>query len=106
MSRKRDWSRVRKPRVSDDRIEHERRAAKLDTAATELLKRVPSPAAVDACKTRAGGWSRAQLAEWGISWPPPQGWKDRLRRRYFAQGLTVPFAQKDTAKALGARWDL
>jgi hypothetical protein len=28
-----------------------------------------------------GGWTRAQLAEWGVPWPPPRGWKDALERQ-------------------------
>ena len=31
--------------------------------------------------TSAGGYTREQLAEWGIPWPPPRGWK---------RGLTEP----------------
>jgi hypothetical protein len=29
----------------------------------------------------AGGWTRAQLAEWGVPWPPPKGWKQALIER-------------------------
>ena len=28
--------------------------------------------------TKNGGYSKKQLAEWGISWPPPKGWKKKL----------------------------
>jgi hypothetical protein len=38
----------------------------------------PTAADVDAAKTPAGGWTRAQLAEWGVEWPPPKGWRKRL----------------------------
>lgn len=31
-----------------------------------------------ASKSPSGGWSRDQLAAWGIGWPPPKGWIDRL----------------------------
>lgn len=31
-------------------------------------------------RTIRGGWTRAQLAEWGVPWPPPGGWKERLER--------------------------
>lgn len=27
---------------------------------------------------RPNGFTRAQLAEWGIPWPPPKGWKKQL----------------------------
>lgn len=29
-------------------------------------------------KTKNGGWTKATLAGWGISWPPPKGWKSLL----------------------------
>ena len=33
---------------------------------------------IEAKKTPAGAWTKAQLAEWGVSWPPQKGWKERL----------------------------
>src|SRR6185437_15362739 len=33
---------------------------------------VPSPADVEAARTRHGGWSRETLAGWGVAWPPPK----------------------------------
>jgi 5-methylcytosine-specific restriction endonuclease McrA len=30
--------------------------------------------------TPGGGYTQEQLAEWGVSWPPPKGWKNRLIR--------------------------
>lgn len=32
-------------------------------------------------QTTAGGWTKAQLAAWGIPWPPPKGWRRELERR-------------------------
>jgi hypothetical protein len=29
-------------------------------------------------RTRRGGWTRKQLAKWGVPWPPPKGWKKAL----------------------------
>jgi hypothetical protein len=29
-------------------------------------------------KSKNGGWSKKQFAEWGIPWPPPKGWKQML----------------------------
>jgi hypothetical protein len=29
-------------------------------------------------KSPKGGWTREILAGWGVSWPPPKGWKDQL----------------------------
>jgi hypothetical protein len=33
---------------------------------------------IEAGKSEAGGYTKAKLAEWGISWPPPKGWKEML----------------------------
>lgn len=33
---------------------------------------------IEARRTPRGGWTREQLAEWGVPWPPPKGWKKRL----------------------------
>lgn len=35
-------------------------------------------AAIDAARSPSGGWSKAQLAAWGVTWPPPKGWRRRL----------------------------
>ena len=29
-------------------------------------------------RTTNGGWTRETLAEWGVPWPPPKGWKRAL----------------------------
>jgi hypothetical protein len=47
-------------------------------AVLEDLAAVPSPEAVESARTPSGGWTRAQLAEWHVPWPPPHGWKNRL----------------------------
>lgn len=39
---------------------------------------------IEAARTPAGGWTRAQLAAWGVPWPPAKGWKDRLTGAYCA----------------------
>ena len=33
---------------------------------------------IEAKKTPAGGWTKEHLNEWGIPWPPPPGWNERL----------------------------
>jgi hypothetical protein len=33
---------------------------------------------LEQAKTAAGGYTREQLATWGVSWPPPKGWKKKL----------------------------
>jgi hypothetical protein len=44
--------------------------------------KTPSPQEVEAAKTERGGWTRKQLAEWGVPWPPPKGWKAALLERW------------------------
>ncbi|MET9260285.1 hypothetical protein [Amycolatopsis sp. NPDC004079] len=45
---------------------------------------LPSPDAIEAARTPAGGFTRAQLAAWGVAWPPPKGWKKELTDRWHA----------------------
>ncbi len=33
---------------------------------------------IEAGKSPAGGFTRQQLAAWGVSWPPKKGWKEDL----------------------------
>lgn len=47
---------------------------------------IPSPAEVVEKMTPAGAWTAAQLAEWGVPWPPPHGWRRELERRWQAHG--------------------
>ena len=35
-------------------------------------------AEIEAGKSAKGGFTRAQLAAWGVSWPPMQGWRAAL----------------------------
>lgn len=39
---------------------------------------IPSPDDIEAARTPAGGWTRDQLAAWGVAWPPPTGWRKKL----------------------------
>lgn len=41
----------------------------------------PTAEEIEAARTAAGGWTKAQIAEWGVPWPPPKGWKARLLNR-------------------------
>lgn len=49
-----------------------------ETASQCTQRRVPSPHEIAAAATPAGGWTAAQLAEWGVPWPPPRGWRGKL----------------------------
>lgn len=33
---------------------------------------------IESKKTTLGGWTKKQLEEWGVPWPPPKGWKEKL----------------------------
>lgn len=33
---------------------------------------------IDAAKSVRGGWKRVTLAQWGVPWPPPAGWRKAL----------------------------
>lgn len=35
-------------------------------------------AEIDAEMTSKGGWTRESLAKWGVSWPPPKGWRKAI----------------------------
>lgn len=53
------------------------------TSATSAGRRwLPSPQEIEAACTGPGGWKRAQLAEWGVPWPPPKGWRKELEAEY------------------------
>lgn len=43
---------------------------------------VPSPDEVAAAQTPNGGWTKKQLADWGIPWPPPPGWRKYLEAKW------------------------
>lgn len=53
---------------------------------------VPSPDEVTAAQTPDGGWTRKQLAEWGVPWPPPQGWRKHLKAKW--EGKDLPPLQR------------
>lgn len=37
-------------------------------------------AIIAAAMTPRGGWTKDQLAQWGVPWPPPKGWRQALER--------------------------
>jgi hypothetical protein len=60
--------------------------------------RYPSWDEIEAAKTPAGGFTKAQLAAWGVSWPPKSGWKYVLiekckRQRWKAKYGTETYAE-------------
>lgn len=55
-------------------------------AITHMGIPAPSPDQVLAAQSDRGGWTKAQLAEWGVPWPPPKGWRRALEDRWRANG--------------------
>lgn len=58
---------------------------------------------IEAAKTPAGGWTKKQLAEWGVPWPPPKGWKEALTSASFIaipieKGVAIPAAKSTCRK--------
>ena len=39
---------------------------------------IPTEQEIMDARTAKGGWTKETLKQWGISWPPPKGWKKRL----------------------------
>lgn len=46
-----------------------------------------SNAEIEAARSANGGWTKETLAQWGVPWPPPKGWRRALTE------------QPDTARA-------
>lgn len=46
---------------------------------TEILEEVPDKLTKEYIESKRH--TKAQLAKWGVSWPPPKGWKKRLINR-------------------------
>lgn len=41
--------------------------------------------AIEAGRSKKGGWKRTQFAKWGLPWPPQKGWKQELIERARAE---------------------
>ena len=48
---------------------------------------------IEAGKSPRGGFTRKQLAAWGVGWPPPRGWRKAL-----VQGRPIPLHRKKRAR--------
>ncbi len=60
---------------------------------------VITEAEILAAQTPSGGWRRQQLDAWGVPWPPPRGWKDRL----IAANNQTPLQQQHAAAGEAAQ---
>lgn len=65
---------------TDQRNAHKRRIAE-----TPQRQHLPSPQEIVEAMSDRGGWTRSTLASWGVSWPPPKGWRVRLEHEYEKQ---------------------
>ena len=77
-----NWKRPKLLHQNRDRysLKHEKEYLEQD-AATRWLKKNKhgiTGQEIMAAQTPKGGWTKAQLAKWGVPWPPPQGWKKSL----------------------------
>ena len=63
---------------------------------------IPSPQEVAAACSGPGGWTRKQLAAWGVGWPPPRGWRRNLKREWERANQTAAAhsAKKDSKSTL------
>jgi hypothetical protein len=77
--RKRDPFEVR-ARSRQMQAAHERRRAAERASLAVPADARPTPEGIEAAKTKRGGWTREQLAKWGVPWPPPKGWRAGLER--------------------------
>lgn len=55
------------------------------------------PSTVEAARTRRGGWTRETLAEWGVPWPPPAGWRQQLRSNWEKRMVRLAVAAGERA---------
>ena len=44
----------------------------------EVPQGTVTDAEIEAAKTGQNAWTAAVLAQWGVPWPPPRGWRKRL----------------------------
>jgi hypothetical protein len=67
-----------------DILERKITALTATTGEVALGSRPPSPEEVMALRTPAGSWTKKTLASWGVPWPPPKGWRVKLKNAYNA----------------------
>lgn len=55
---------------------------KMTASPLDAITAAVSNEEIEAAKTPKGAWKAAQLAKWGVSWPPPNGWRRKLTSNY------------------------
>jgi hypothetical protein len=48
------------------------------TLKKEVQMRKITKEEIESQQTENGGWTKSTLEQWGVPWPPPKGWKERL----------------------------
>jgi hypothetical protein len=54
---------------------------------------MPTHEQIEAGQTQAGGWTKAKLAEWGVPWPPPRGWRKKLESKAMPSAIDQALAE-------------
>ena len=76
-------------------------AAGLDVGS---ISKPPNVDEIERARTPRGGWTRAQLAAWGVPWPPPNGWRKALERRARASEQAAFRESDDTYRRVGSQY--
>jgi len=56
---------------------------------------IPSVEEIYAKQTSRGGWLKEDLQRWGIAWPPPKGWKNKLVKQAKIQKIQASRQQSN-----------
>ena len=65
---------------------------------------MPTREEIETARTPNGGYTKAQLAEWGVAWPPTKGWKRAITTDAAGGGKTfeldpqAPGAPRDSQR--------
>jgi hypothetical protein len=87
-----NWSKAKQPRASEQMYPggrpRRRKSTKIDNwddleravcgEVTGTPFRIVTAEEIESAKSPGGAWTRDTLAKWGVSWPPPKGWKAAL----------------------------
>lgn len=66
------------PNGGGERPSHVRNQKRFKALKNMKVKKPITEEEILAKMSPGGGWTREQLAEWGVSWPPPKGWKKKI----------------------------
>jgi hypothetical protein len=67
-------------------IPAQKTAPKTKKSPLDAITAAISNETIIAAMTPKGAWKAKTLAAWGVSWPPPRGWREKLIANYKAQG--------------------